>query len=228
MFPDTQWTELAHASLHGNTLGREALEQLCRAYWEPVRQCIVQRGWAAADAQDLTQDFFVFVMEKGVLHRVERERGKFRCFLQGVLHNFLRDERDHRHAAKRGGGMEPSELDVAALAAPEHDNSSAIFDRAWARALMKTALQLVANECRAKRGDSAFDTLSVFLGAEGKPMTYEDAAARLSLGLGAFKSEVMLWRGKLRDYLRSEVRKTVSAPHEVEEELGYMRQLLST
>src|SRR6187551_1769575 len=69
MFPNTQWTELAHATLHGDQAGRAALESLCRNYWEPVRLFILQRGWAQDDAPDLAQSFFLFLMEKGMLHR---------------------------------------------------------------------------------------------------------------------------------------------------------------
>jgi DNA-directed RNA polymerase specialized sigma24 family protein len=226
MFPGTQWTELAHATLHGDTQGRDALAQLCRLYWEPVKRCIMQRGWQAADTDDMTQNFFLYVMEKGVLHRADRERGKFRHFLQGVLTNFLHNERNRQLAAKRGGGVEHAELDETEFSSSDQLETGMVFDREWAQALMTTAMRLVEGECRAKRGEEAFDTLGVFLGAEGPTFTYDEGATRLGLGLSAFKSEIMMWRGKLRDYLRSEVRKTVSAPHEVDEELGYIRQLL--
>ena len=40
-----------------------------------------RRGHSRHDAQDLTQDFFVHLLEKGTLSRADPERGRFRSFL---------------------------------------------------------------------------------------------------------------------------------------------------
>jgi RNA polymerase sigma-70 factor (ECF subfamily) len=106
MFPATQWTELARATLHGDAAGRAALESLCRAYWEPVRRAILAKGWERDDAEDLAQGFFLDFMERGVLNRADRERGKFRTFLQVVLDHWLVDEWRRRHAERRGAGVD--------------------------------------------------------------------------------------------------------------------------
>ena len=225
MFPNTQWTELAHATLRGDEAGRAALDAMCRTYWEPVRLYILQRGWAPHEAPDLAQSFFLFLMEKGMLHRAEREKGRFRGFLQGVLNNFLLTERDRRNAQKRGSGREHVELEddsASADATAERE-----FDRQWALAIMETALQRVSSECTAKRGEGAFEVMSVFIGGKGEFVPQELAAGRLGMPLGTFRSEIFTWRKKLREYLRAEVRRTVSAPHEVDEEMSYLWQLLT-
>jgi DNA-directed RNA polymerase specialized sigma24 family protein len=225
MFPNTQWTELAQATLHGDEAGRAALDAMCRSYWEPVRKYILQRGWPPHEAPDLAQSFFLFFMEKGMLHRAERERGRFRGFLQGVLNNFLLSERDRRRAQKRGSGQETVELDENTLATDSAAERE--FDRQWALAIMQAALQRVAAECTAKRGEGAFEVLAVFIGGKGEFIPQEQAAERLGMAVGAFRSEVFTWRQKLREQLRAEVRRTVSAPHEVEEEMNYLWQLLT-
>ncbi len=226
MFPNTQWTELARATLHGDGAGRAALEALCRNYWEPVRQYVLQRGWAPDEAADLSQSFFLFLMEKNVLHRAEREKGRFRSFLQGVLNHFLLTERDRRRAQKRGGAQPHEELDedsASAEATAERE-----FDRQWALAIMQGALQKVAGECMAKRGEGFFEIIAVYIGGQGEVLPQELAAEKAGLTPGNFRSEIHHWRQKLREHLRAEVRRTVAAPHEVEEEMNYLRQLLST
>jgi DNA-directed RNA polymerase specialized sigma24 family protein len=225
MFPNTQWTELARATLHGDGAGRAALEALCRGYWEPVRQFILQRGWPMDEAADLTQSFFLFLMEKNVLHRAEREKGRFRSFLQGVLNNFLLTERDRRRAQKRGGAMACEELDEDV--APVEETAAREFDRQWALAIMQGALQKVSGECMAKRGEGFFEIIAVYIGGKGEVLPQEVAAEKAGLTPGNFRSEIHLWRQKLREYLRAEVRRTVAAPHEVEEEMSYLWQLLS-
>ncbi len=225
MFPNTEWTQLAEATLHGDEAGRAALEGLCRTYWEPVRRFVIQRGWPQDEAPDLVQSFFLYLMDKGLLQRAEREKGRFRSFLQGILNNFLLCERDRRMTLKRGSGLGHAELleDTATT-----DSLAGLeFDRQWALAIMQVALNRVSAECRARRGEEALEVISIFIGGPGEALSQESAAARLAMPVAAFRSEIHLWRQKLREYLRAEVRRTVGAPHEVEDEMNYLRQLLT-
>jgi DNA-directed RNA polymerase specialized sigma24 family protein len=225
MFPNTQWTELARASLHGDEAGRSALEALCRNYWEPVRQFVLQKGWAQDEAADLTQSFFLWLMEKGTLHRAEREKGKFRSFLQGVLNNFLLTERDRRRAQKRGSGQEHTELEDDS--ASSDSGAELAFDRRWALAVMQSALQKTQAECSAKRGAEFYDVIAVFIGGEGEFMPQEQAAEKAGMSSVTFRTEIHTWRQKVREHLRAEVRRTVAAPHEVDDEMNYLWQLLT-
>lgn len=227
MFPNTQWTELARASLHGDAAGRAALEALCRNYWEPVRRFVLQKGWAQDEAADLTQSFFLWLMEKGTLHRAEREKGKFRSFLQGVLNHFLLTERDRRRAAKRGGGLEHEELDEQAAEAATGSGAEREFDRQWALAVMQSALQKTQAECCARRGEEYWEVMGVYIGAPGEFIPQEQAAAKLGMPHSTLRAEIYEWRQQLREHLRAEVRRTVAAPHEVDEEMSYLRQLLT-
>src|SRR5258708_11221906 len=70
-FPTTQWSLLARASLHGETTARQALEDLCHRYWLPLHRYIRARGYAEAEAQDLTQGFFLHLLEHATLRSEE-------------------------------------------------------------------------------------------------------------------------------------------------------------
>ena len=102
------------------------------------------------------------------------------------------------------------------------------FDRQWARTVVRGALKRVAGECVAKRGRPFYDVIAVFIGGPGELVPQEEAAAKLGLGIGQFRTEIFTWRQKFRDSLRAEVRQTVDAPHEVEGELRYLWQLLTS
>ena len=226
MFPNTQWTELAHATLSGEESGRVAMDALCRSYWEPVRQFVLQRGWRPDEAPDLTQSFFVYLMEKGVLRQAEREKGRFRSFLQGVLNNFLLNERQRRLTQKRGGGMDAVELtDESAVT---EDTAGSEFDRQWAKTVVAAALQRVSAECTAKHGEGFYSVIAVFIGGSGELIPQERAAEKLGMSAGRFRTEIFTWRQKFRESLRVEVRRTVSAPHEVDDEMRYLWQLLTS
>ncbi|MEZ5302570.1 MAG: ECF-type sigma factor [Verrucomicrobiales bacterium] len=230
MFPDTQWTQLAAATLHGSDAGRAALSALCQTYWEPVRRFILSRGWARDEAEDLAQSFFLFAMERGVLRQADPDRGRFRTFLLAVLNNFLLSERERRRAQKRGGGQVAEPLDEALAVGDGSEPPELVFDREWALAAMRAALDRVAAECVARRGEAGFRVIGRFLGAagDGREVSYEAGARELGTTPGALKTDVFHWRQKLREALRAEVRRTVAAPHEIDEELGYLRNLLAS
>ena len=83
---------LAEATLHGDTQGRSALEQMCRDYHRPVFVVLRARGFSEEEAEDLTQDFFLRLFESRAWKRAEREKGRFRSFLLGTLtHTIVED-----------------------------------------------------------------------------------------------------------------------------------------
>jgi DNA-directed RNA polymerase specialized sigma24 family protein len=63
-----------------------------------------RRGYPADQAQDLTQEFFIRVLEGRYLDRAVPEKGRFRSFLLTSLKFFVADEEDRDRAQKRGGG----------------------------------------------------------------------------------------------------------------------------
>jgi len=110
----------------------EALETLARRYWKPLYSYIRSKVQDRASAQDLTQDFFVYLLEKDLLQRVGPTRGSFRGFLRAVADRFLSDQRDRERAVKRGGGRERVSLDFAEADTDFAENESP--ERAFERA----------------------------------------------------------------------------------------------
>ena len=216
---------MARATLDGETEGRAALDELCRRYWSPLRQFIRLRGYNEAEAEDLTQEFLLHLLEHATLHKADRMRGKFRTFLLGALVRFLGDERDRRQALKRGGGATHISLATAeegSTSQPAAD--AAIFDREWALTILENALRQVRQEFV---GDvNRFEVLQRFLPGTLQTPSYEDAAAQLAISLPALKSEVHRLRQRFRILVRQEVAGTVSAPHEIDEEVDYLGNVL--
>src|SRR5688500_13667579 len=54
-----------------------ALEQLCRTYWPPLYAFIRREGHDDPEAQDLTQEFFLRLVSRDFLQRLQDQRGKF-------------------------------------------------------------------------------------------------------------------------------------------------------
>ena len=118
-FTTTRWSVVAVAS--GNApdtaAQREALAGLCAAYWFPLYAFIRWQGYSQSDAEDLIQGFFARLIEKNDLANANPARGRFRTFLLASLRHYMANERDHRQAHKRGGGVQIVSIDVLAAEA---------------------------------------------------------------------------------------------------------------
>jgi len=229
-FPTTRWTLLAHATLHGDEAGREALARMCEGYRRPVEMFLASRGHASHEIEDLTQEFFLRWLKSRAWKRADRVRGKFRTFMLGALNHLLAHDAAKKRAMKRGGGEAVLSLDddffedelpkEIATSGGEH------FDRGWAVALVNHALAALRAEFLARDKKREFEVLRQFLPGCDAPPSLEEAAAALGTNVNAFKAALHRLRERFRELLRTEVARTVSAPHEVEEELQYLRSML--
>jgi RNA polymerase sigma-70 factor (ECF subfamily) len=229
-FPTTHWSLLAEASVIGETKARSALDELCRRYWGPLQQFIRSRGYDEAEAADLTQEFLLHLMENSALRKPDPLRGKFRSFLLGALTHFLSHERERRKARKRAGQYPHITLDDwgegEAGRPAAGDSEVAEFDRTWAQAVVQAAIGRVKQDYHEAGKGALFDVVRAFLPGGKPPPPYERAAASLEMSLAAFNSEIHRMRRQFRDRLCAEVTSTISAPHEIDEEIAYLYRVL--
>ncbi len=225
----TQWGLVATASAQGTTEARAALDGLYRVYCYPVYAFIRRRGYHRQDAQDLTQDFFVYLLEKSALGRADPGRGRFRSFLLGTLDHFLAHAAERARSRKRGGDCQFVYLDddtaenryqLAARMTAEK-----IFEARWAAALIEATLARLRVEMQASGKGRLFDAVQNFL-LSGEDASYQQVADRLGWSLGAIKTAIHRMRSRYRALLREEVARTVATPAEVEDELRCLRAAL--
>ncbi len=217
--------------MNGGDRATTALDEVCRRYWLPVYQTIVQRRYPTEEAQDLTQEFIVKLTDSSLWRRADPNRGRFRSFLLGALARFLREIEVRRRAQKRGGDvMHLSSDDVAVSdSLPDTEFTEEIvrtFDRNWAVGIMTQALNRTREEYAAGGKVALFDALKLYLPAGKEPPAYGPMAEQLGLHLATLKTEIHRLRLAFRSNVRAEVAQTVSAPHEVEAELGWLQQIL--
>src|SRR5438128_11821781 len=110
-FATTHWSVVLAARDPAAPQAAKALEDLCRIYWHPLYAFVRRRGFAVDEAQDLTQGFFLRLLEKDYLRVVDRSKGRFRSFLRAALEHFLSNELDRAAAHKRGGDRHRLSLD---------------------------------------------------------------------------------------------------------------------
>ena len=218
-----------------------ALAWLCRAYWPPLYTFVRRRGHSPADAQDLVQGFFAFLLETQAYTRVDRRHGKFRSFLLASLRNFLADARDHARRLKRGGGHDLLPLDAgtlenaervlasesSAVAGPVPDEERA-FERRWALTVVSRALEELEREVAAGGSDRAriFGELRPFLTGGTELPRQEEVAARLEVSVEVMRNTLSRLRARYRVALRAEVARTLLPEDDVDHELRYLCRVL--
>ncbi|PYK85686.1 MAG: RNA polymerase subunit sigma-24 [Verrucomicrobia bacterium] len=233
-FATTRWSVVLSCadSGTGEEKAREALAQLCRTYWRPIFAFICRRGYSVPDAQDLTQDFFLMVLEGDLLKRADPSRGCFRSLLLKALQNFLIDNAAKKHARKRGGDVQFVSWDDWMAEAPSHLSISAreaeswpaekIYDVRWAATAVEHALRRLGEECEIRGRRRVFDVLSGCLAAEREDVSYEKLSRTLDVPEASVKRLVHQLRLRYRELLRDEVAQTVEKPDDVDEELRYL------
>ena len=226
-FRPTRWSVVLLSAQSNAPGSRAALAALCRVYWYPLYTFVRRRGYNPEDAQDLTQGFFLHLLDHKALAQVDPLKGKFRSFLLASLQNYLSKETDRARCLKRGGKTEFVRLDAESaedryrLEPTDWLTAEKIFDARWALTLLDEAMSLLSAEYAGHGEMATLEALKPFLNpmdSEALP-SYEQVANELEVSVGAVRTLVHRLRKRYSTHLRAEVARTVSDPGEIHEEI---------
>jgi RNA polymerase sigma factor (sigma-70 family) len=222
------------ASEADSSRSHQALAALCEAYWFPIYAFIRRQGYAAEEAQDLAQGYFLKLLDRGYLKDVRREAGRFRSFLLVSVKHFLSNERDRERALKRGGGQLSISLDFDAAEgrytidpADEALTPDKLFERRWAMSVLESAMAKLCDEFARSGETRRFERLRLYLVGEEPAVPYREVAGELGLSESAVKVAVHRMRLRFGQVLREVVAQTVANPLEIDEEIRYMLSALA-
>jgi RNA polymerase sigma-70 factor (ECF subfamily) len=210
-----------------------ALECLCRTYWYPLYVFTRRLGNSAEDAQDLTQGFFAYLLERRLITKADPQAGRFRSFLLGSLKHFLAHEHERATALKRGGGQSVVSFDSFdpedryTLEPADADTPERIFEQRWALEQIENALRHLREEYASAGREGLFDLLKDYVWGEKNALNLREIAERLDSTEEAIKKSVQRLRQRFRDCLRAEVAQTVTTPDQIDDELRYLRTALA-
>jgi RNA polymerase sigma factor (sigma-70 family) len=233
-FHTTRWDLVLNSGNINSPDFGKALAELCSIYWYPLFAFARYKGLSEHDAQDLTQSFFLYLLEKKSLKEVHPEKGRFRSFLLASFQNHISVYRQRAGAAKRGGGCDMISLD--AQTAHERDRleptddltGETVFDAHWAKFLLERVTLRLAEEYQSAGKANVFERLRVYLPIGGGEETdsYEEAAQELGLSVGGVKTLVCRLRKRFGTFLRYEVAQTVLDPGEIDAEIHALYEAL--
>ncbi len=227
-FPSTIWPQVANAGSLGSPEARDAMATLCEDYWHPIH-ALISRNWhPAEDAFDLTQLFFVGLLEKDTLARARREKGRFRDFLRKVCLNFLKDEERRRQAKVHGGGISHVSIDARdAEGLPLFEPADFMtpdraFERDWALTLLKKVLDRLSLEYAESNRGRIFEELKVVLTEGPRAVRGAVLAARLGMTENAVHQATSRLKERYHKILMEEIAGTVADPSQIDEEIRFL------
>lgn len=229
----TRWSVIAACRQTNQAQAREALSELCQAYWQPVYVCIRHRGHSPHDAEDLTQTFFLRVLNGSWLEHLDEAKGRFRVYLSVALRNFLHDQWRRRWTLRRGRGtvvvpLEGCEAENSyALIPATQRTPESLYELQWARAVFYHALEQLKIELRADGKEVLFSHFDAIFTADTPDFPYVEVAQALGQTSGALHSTLYRWRQRFQGLMREEIARTVVSKTEVDDELRHLQRVFA-
>jgi RNA polymerase sigma-70 factor (ECF subfamily) len=232
VFATTHWSVVLAAGRSDIPQARDALEKLCQTYWYPLYAYVRRRGYSPADAEDLTQQFFAWLLERDWLGGADQQRGRFRSFLLTSFSNYLANEWDKARTQKRGGGrvvsLQRDEAEIRCTREPvDNLTPEQSYEWRWALTLLDQVMNRLSAEFARDGKAELFEVLKPCLLGERTAQPYAALASKLAMTEGSMKVAVYRLRQRYRQLLRDEIANTVATPEEVEEELRYLSAVLA-
>ena len=231
-FATTSWSIVLAAGQCASRESRLALETLCETYWLPVYAYARRLAGSIDEAEDLTQGFFVHLLEKDAIAKATKDRGRFRAFLLTAMKNFVANDRDKFRAEKRGGGRHVLSLDFAAgesrcqIEPSIQVTPETLFERRWVLTLLDQVLDRLRMELAETGKEALFANLKGALLGEMTQPDYELAAAALGIPTAAASQAAYRMRKRYRELFRQEVARTVENDADIDDEIGQLLEML--
>lgn len=226
-FATTSWSVVIQANAEDSGVKQKALEQLCHAYWYPLYAYLRRSGNDANRAADLTQSFFVELLQKHVLQSADQSRGRFRSYLLATLNHFVNNEYRKDKAIKRGGDKTILSLDFSDADKRFEDSRSLqetpdrLFLKQWALRILELSIESLGRQYNELGKARHFELLRQYL-SPGCEIPYADVGKQLNMQEGSVKVAVHRLRQRYGQELRLQIAQTVESPDEVDDELNQL------
>jgi RNA polymerase sigma factor (sigma-70 family) len=233
-FPATMWNLIRLAMDPGCDEYCAAVNELITSYWRPVFYFIRAKGFRVHQAEDLTQEFFIKLLERGWITKADPTRGKFRTFLLTILIRFLSDQGPERSPRQRT--FDARLVSVSSLLKdeekmfdpPSYETPESIYMKQWALATIQAAQRKLEDWCRLNDRSSWYQMFqAVHFQPPGSPKLSQMAlAGQMGVSRDQVRYALEQTNQQFIEFLRAEVAGQVDSDSHVDEELQQLEELL--
>lgn len=225
-FPPTRHSAILALRSDDAPERKRARDTLCRVYWRPVYAHLRLRWRKEPEsARDLTQSFFLKVLERDFFTDFDPSKARFRTYLRLCVDRFVQNADLQATAIKRGGGvqvlpldLETIEQEVSAIAGADRPDD--VFDREWLRSLMTVAVTRFRERCaeQGKQVPMALFEAYVLNDDDPRP-TYAQLAAAHNLTTDTVTNYLAWGRREFRDIVLTHIRELTVSEQEYRDEV---------
>lgn len=221
-FPDTKWSLVRQAVVNGDANAFDALSLLCEAYYQPLLVVIRSRGYSHADAEDLSQRFFLHLVNRGKFNRALASGIKLRSFLLTEIKGFLVDHYRQTIAAKRDHRKnhyldDPDNAPLNESSLVNDSSPDVEYDRRWRIVLVKQCMKALGEHWeerrRAGKALPPFKEIGPLL-SQTSDETQRAVAERLGINQNTLKTHLATLRADFVKQVRFQVAQTLVNPTE--------------
>lgn len=232
-FPSTHLSLVRRVRSGDAETRARAQDALAAVYWAPIYAHVrLSHHQEPADAEDLTQGFFVDALRRDLFARYDPERARFRTFVRRCVDSYVANALQAEQRLKRGGGAAFVPIDVADVETRltgelEATDPDALFHREWVRSVLVTAIAKLHERYEASGRAvhlALFESYDMVASNDERP-TYAELASRHDIPT----TQVTNWLAATRRDFRAIVLETLRDLSGSEEEFrDEARALLGT
>ena len=211
---------------------KQALEQLCQAYWPPLYWYLRRSGHNSEDARDAVQEFFCEMIQENRFSVADHQRGRFRNFLLAALKNFVSNQQRKENAIKRGGNANIIQIDSALAESMyvqtivDNQTPDELFQKQWALTVIEKSIESLQNEYQRDGKQDLFEKLKQFINSDDTKDSYQKVADQLNMSTVAVKVAVHRMRKRCQKWIRHEIAQTVNDESEIDAEIDALFEVL--
>jgi RNA polymerase sigma factor (sigma-70 family) len=230
-FPPTRRSVIEAVGSIDADVRENALEALCAAYWKPIYKYIrVRWNRPGEEARDLTQGFFVEVLERALLAKVDVKRSRLRTFLRLCVDSFVSNEGKASRRQKRGGNVAHVALDFAAAeeeleaaamdpaAIPSPESLEEFFEKEWLRSLFSLAVEELHQYCVARDRQRTFRLFEAYDLEENDKISYDQLAKEYAISVSEVTNALAWARREFRRIAFERLRELCGSEEEFQRE----------
>lgn len=226
MFPRTNLTALGRAQSDDPEERARAWQQIAAVYRRPI-YLHLRLKWrkTPAEAEDLTQHFFLHAVERDLLGQYQPDRGRFRVYVRVCCDRMVMNEAQARAALKRGGGARPVDVDLSdlesSLAGDEQLDADRAFEQEWARSVLSASVSRLAEELASEGREHLFEAFSRYDLSDDQP-SYSDVAQAMGVSASDVTNYLSAARKRFRVVALDTLRQLTASDEEFRAEAEHL------